>query len=115
MEEGNDLDPPKLVAFKFKEGTCCKELATLWWQKCRDVHKLIVVYAFCPIIWLTQVLLEKVPQVFEIFLLEDFGGLVLEEASASFLAHLEVEGVLGVRLLKEEFWDGFERRIALLL
>ena len=49
--------------------------------------------------------LQQVPQLLEVLLVQDLGRLVLEEASARFLSHSEVERVLVVRLLVEETGD----------
>ena len=60
-------------------------------------------------------LFEQIPQVLQIFFLQDFTGLVLKESCAGLLANFEVETALIGGLLEEKARDGLERWIARLL
>ena len=58
-------------------------------------------------------LFEQVPEVFEIFFLQDFARFVLQEPSSGLLPHLEVKGTLISWLFEEEARNRLKRWIAL--
>lgn len=55
VEKRDDFNTAKLIALELEEGGGSEELAALGWQQCRDVHELIVVDAFCLVVWLREV------------------------------------------------------------
>jgi hypothetical protein len=87
VEEGHDFDAAEFIALKFEEGATGEELTAFGREDSRYVDELVVVNALGPVVGLRQVLLEEVPQSFEILLLENFSCFVLKEARTSFLTH----------------------------
>ena len=91
MEERYDLDSAELITLKLQEGRRGEELAAFRRQTLRNEDELIVVDALCTVVWLRQMLLEQVPEVFQVFLLEDLTCFVLQKACTSLLSDFEIQ------------------------
>ena len=91
MEERYDLDSAELITLKLQEGRRGEELAAFRGQTLRDEHELVVVDAFSTVVRLRQVLFEQVPEVFQVFLLEDLACFVLQKACTSLLSDFEIQ------------------------
>jgi hypothetical protein len=89
VEERHDFNSAELITFKFQKSACCEELSALWRQLRRHKHELIIVNSLCLVVRLRQVVFQQVPQLLKVLLLQDFRGLILQEARASLLPHSE--------------------------
>ncbi len=113
MKEGNNLDSSILIPLKLEEGGTREELPAFGRKHARNVHKLVVVDALSAILGQRDVLLQQIPQLFQILLVKHLRCLVLKEASARFLAYTEVQRVFIIRLLVEELGYVLESRVLL--
>lgn len=115
MEEWHNFNTAKLVSLEFQKSGCSEQLAAFSWKQCGDINELIVVDSFGLVVWLRQIIFKQVPQLFQIFFLQHFCGLVLQEPGARLLAYSEEQRIVSLRLLVIKFWDLFKTRICTLL
>jgi hypothetical protein len=77
VEEGDDLDAAILVSFELEKSGGGEELLALARQSGGDIDELVVVDPLGLVIGLRDVLLQQVPQILQVFLLQHLTRLIL--------------------------------------
>ena len=113
MKEWDYLYSSILISLELEESGACEELSALGCKHARHVHKLIVVDALGAVLRQRNVLLQQIPQLFQILLVEHLRCFILEKSGARFLADAEVQRVLVVRFFVEKLRNVFKGRIFL--
>jgi hypothetical protein len=91
MKERNDLNSSILISLELEESGAGEELSAFRCKHARHVHELVVVDALSAVLRQRNVLLQKVPKLFQILLVEHLRCFVLQETSARFLPNAKVQ------------------------